>query len=92
MGKVDVLSGLVGVYCWFYSHEHKPPHFHAKRKGQWHIRVYFLRQRSEMMDRVYDRNMRGRISAKDRNAICGLSVLHREELLKEWEKKVNCND
>ena len=91
MGQVDCLN-LENIYCWFNSHEHRPPHFHAKRKGEWHVRVYFQRPRSKMVERVQGRSLRGRIARADRNALCDVAELYREELLQEWDKKVLCDD
>lgn len=31
-----------GLVLWFFSYDHDPPHFHAKRAGEWEVRVYFL--------------------------------------------------
>ena len=81
---------LDGIYCWFYSNEHKPPHFHAKRAGQWHITVAFLESRHNMIRRA--KGPRGRIKKADQEAVLDMAVLYREELLKEWEQKAVCND
>lgn len=85
MGKVNSFS-LEGIYSWFNSQEHRPPHFHAKRKGQWYVRVYFLKKRPEMIQRV--RGPRGRMSTSDANVLQDMAELYRAELLKEWEGKV----
>ena len=50
MGKVDCLS-IDGVECWFWSQDHRPPHFHAKKPGEWHFRVWFLRKEGCMLER-----------------------------------------
>jgi hypothetical protein len=88
MGKVAAFR-LAGVTCWFYSQDHWPPHFHAKRKGQWHVRVFFLEAKGKMLERVP--GPRGIMSAADRDALCDMAELYREELLMEWEQKVVCN-
>ena len=85
MGKVTVFR-LVGIDCWFPSQDHLPPHFHAKRRGEWHFRVLFLEARANMLERV--RGLSGRVKAQDRNALCDMAELYREELLAEWEDKV----
>ena len=41
MGKVEVVV-LEGLDLWFNSSDHLPPHVHARRRGEWEIRVYFL--------------------------------------------------
>ena len=40
MGKVDAVV-LEGLDLWFNSSD-RPPHLHARRRGEWEIRVYFL--------------------------------------------------
>jgi len=89
MGKVSSFQ-LDGITCWFYSNEHKPPHFHAKRKGQWHITVEFLRPKSQMINRA--KGPQGRIKKTDRDAMLDMAELYREELLKEWEQKAQTDD
>ncbi|MGN6726648.1 MAG: DUF4160 domain-containing protein, partial [Tepidisphaeraceae bacterium] len=42
MARLTCFS-IPGITCWFWPNDHKPPHFHAKRNGQWEVRVYFLR-------------------------------------------------
>ena len=41
MAKLECFT-IGGIELWFYSNDHLPPHFHAKRKGQWEVRVNFL--------------------------------------------------
>jgi hypothetical protein len=41
VGKVDAVV-LEGLDLWFNSSDHRPPHLHARRRGEWEIRVYFL--------------------------------------------------
>lgn len=88
MGKVDAFS-LAGVDLWFNSSDHLPPHFHASRRGEWEVRVFFLlctERRIEWSLKWKDRK-RGtpqRALAELRD----LSVKFRAELLAEWEAKV----
>ena len=89
MGKVGSFT-MAGVDCWFYSHEHRPPHFHARRKGLWHVRVFFLLPESDMIEQV--RGPASRMAKTDRNALCKMAALHRAQLLGEWEEKVCCDD
>lgn len=28
---------IPGLSCWFWSNDHDPPHFHAKKEGEWEI-------------------------------------------------------
>jgi hypothetical protein len=89
MGKVEAFT-LAGVECWFWSNDHNPPHFNAKRRGQWCVKVFFLRPKHRMLER--EKGPRGEISTRDRRELCDLAERHRPELLKEWERKVNCDD
>lgn len=89
MGKVQAFV-LKGIQCWFYSQDHRPPHFHAKRKGQWHFRVFFLAAKEGMLERAKGPDRK--ITAGDRNALCDMGELYREELLIEWEQKVICDE
>lgn len=69
---------------WFNSRDHRPPHFHAEKPGVWHVRVRFLRDRSEMFDVEW-----GKPRAKELREIAALCERNREALLSEWEAKVN---
>ena len=89
MGKVEAFE-IDGISCWYYSNDHRPPHFNAKRRGLWCYKVFFLHPRSRMLER--DSGPRRRIRAQDRRALCDKAEAHREELLREWERKVTCDD
>jgi hypothetical protein len=41
VGKVEVVL-LEGLDFWFNSSDHLPPHLHARRRGEWEVRIYFL--------------------------------------------------
>lgn len=88
MGKVDCFT-IEGVTCWFWSQDHRPPHFHAKKRGQWHVRVWFLREETTMLEQMSE--LQGRISTHDRRTLQRMAAGHRDELLGEWERKV-CHD
>jgi hypothetical protein len=36
MPKVKCFE-IPGLYFWFWSDDHDPPHFHAKRRGEWEL-------------------------------------------------------
>lgn len=83
MARVEAFA-VPGVRMLFYSGDHRPPHFHARRRGRWHARVYIQAPAGEMIELVGPRD--ARISAADRRAIvCGVET-NRGELLREWEK------
>lgn len=41
MPRLEAFS-IPGLDLFFNSLDHLPPHFHARRPGEWEIRVYFL--------------------------------------------------
>jgi len=87
MGKVDCFY-IEGIDCWFYSQEHEPVHFHAKKSGEWEVKVNFLEQKERMIEWV---GGSGRMSRAQRKLLCETAEQYREILLKEWEKKVLCD-
>ena len=89
MGRVDAFQ-LPGVDCWFYSQDHRPPHFHARRRGQWHARVFFLEPAARMIEPV--RRQADRMSASDRARLAEAAAAGRRQLLAEWENKVACDE
>lgn len=89
MGEVGCFR-IEGVKCWFWSQDHRPPHFHAKRRGEWHFRVWFLQKEVAMLERRP--GSKGRISAQDKKTLQQMAAHHRAELLKEWEQKVKHDD
>jgi Domain of unknown function (DUF4160) len=85
--KLDAFS-VPGLDLVFHSDDHAPPHFHATRPGEWSIRVFILETASAgalEMEEVFARKKpRGRLLRELREAV----VEHKEELLREWEEKV----
>lgn len=73
-----------GVELLFHSHDHRPAHFHARRPGDWEIRVYFLRE-PPVYEEVF---VMTRISASDLRAVLDGAGAHRAELLEEWSRGV----
>lgn len=69
-----------GLKLWFWSNDHEPPHFHAKRRGEWEIKVHFLLDASEMIEVVS-----GAPSRKAVKEIISLAERHRLELLEQWQ-------
>jgi hypothetical protein len=57
MGRVDTFR-LPGLDLWFNSSDHLPPHFHAEKLGLWEVRVFFLRDPSEMVEKKWGREPR----------------------------------
>lgn len=68
---------------WFWSYDHEPPRFHAKREGEWEVKVHFLRLPAEMMELLWaDREPHRRILRQ----LARLVEEHRLEFLEEWEQ------
>lgn len=88
MGKLGCFL-IEGIDCWFWSSDHRPPHFNARRRGEWEVRVFFMNRKSEMIE---PGRGSGRIPRVHRKLLTDLAEQYREELLKEWEKKVKYAD
>jgi len=80
---------IAGLKLWFYSNDHEPPHFHAKRKGEWELRVNFLEKGESMFEVIWRKSKKTAIPARDRKRLVEMVESHRLEILKEWEQKVN---
>lgn len=80
-----------GLELSFRSNDHRPPHFHATRLGEWEIRVYILTTTKQKLDysvkwpRKGTAGPSGRLERILRRAV----VQHRVALLAEFEEKVN---
>ena len=75
---------IEGVYCWFYSDDHEPPHFHAKREGEWEVKVRFLQPRASMFE--YQAWSLRKMSRRHWRSLCEETESHREALLAQWEE------
>jgi len=84
MSEVRAFS-IDGAKLWFPSNDHGPPHFHAKRSGEWEFRVYFLMNDLAMFDAKWFKSARARMSKRDRQEITVMVNAHRHALLREWE-------
>ena len=90
MAKLECIS-ISGVLLWFYSNDHRPPHFHAKRRGEWEYRVKFLEPADRMFELVWSKGKR-RMSKTEREGLVELVEENRFELLREWEEKVSVRE
>lgn len=72
-----------GLKMWFYSDDHEPPHFHAKRQGEWEVKVHFLLAPEDMVELVWAETTLPRRSLQ---RLRRLAEAHRIELLREWEQ------
>jgi hypothetical protein len=87
MAKLKCIS-ISGIQLWFYSNDHEPPHFHAKRKGEWEYRVKFLESAEEMFELVWSKKKR-QMTKVQRENLLELVEGYRIEILREWEQKVS---
>lgn len=84
MAKVDCFT-IPGLYCWFWSNDHDPPHFHAKQDGKWEIKVKFAEGDDGMFVKKWGNSPSGKTLRQLKAAV----TRHRAALLAEWEAKVN---
>jgi hypothetical protein len=86
MPLVEAFS-IAGLDLWFNSADHKPPHIHAEKSGVWEVRIYFLRDRAEVVEVKWGNPRAGEVKR-----LVLLAEAHRVELLEEWERKVVVKD
>jgi hypothetical protein len=87
MGKVDCFQ-VPGVELYFNSSDHMPPHFHAHRTDEWEIRVYFLTSTESWLNYDVKWPQGGKPPAPVLKDLLSNVLTHREDLLREWERKV----
>ena len=70
-----------GIRMLIPSGDHRPPHFHASRPGEWSAKVFFLEPADQMIQaiRPLDATIRGR----DRRTIVRGVEANRQALLEE---------
>lgn len=76
---------MPGCELRFYSHDHRPAHFHARVPDEFEIRVFFLYE-PPRYEEVW---VATRIPAPSLRAILDGAAEHRAELLGEWSEQVN---
>jgi hypothetical protein len=81
MPKVRAFQ-LPGIECWWWPDDHRPPHFHAKRRGQWELKVAFLADDDSMFTLVWSAK---KVPRADLAALKEQAEEFRDELLAEWE-------
>lgn len=91
VARVTAFS-LPGLDLWFNSSDHLPPHFHARRAGEWEIRVFFLLCREGHLERTTKWSDRRGVRRADLDALLEGALRFRVELLVEWEAKVGVRD
>ena len=73
---------IANLKLWFWSNDHEPPHFHAKRSGAWEVKVHFLLDDSEILEIVWSEKPPSR---KVLQKLLRLSREHRVALLEQWQ-------
>lgn len=89
LGEVDAFS-IQDLKCFFGSNDHLPHHFEVLKRGEWVIRVFFLRtNRKRGLNWEYKKQWRGReATARELEAIYELVLQNKRRLLREWNEKV----
>lgn len=83
MGKVDRVD-WPGCHVWFWSKDHREPHFHVESPGNWEVRVFFGSNPP-----YYDVVMQiSRIPGKRMRQFLAEVAENRDELYEEWDQKV----
>ena len=80
MPKVKCFE-IPGLYCWFWSNDHDPPHFHVKKNGEWELTVKFLE--NSMFEMKWGKEPKAKVLRK----IAANVIANRVALLLEWEDK-----
>lgn len=90
MPPVDAFSAP-GLALDFLSNDHWPPHFHARRRGDWEIRAYILTTTAKRLDFTvkWPKGSGAGPDSRIQRVLRTQIVLHREALLAEYGQKVN---
>lgn len=83
MPKVRAFQ-IDGVDCWSWSNDHEPPHFHAKKAGEWEVAVHFLEARSRMLQ--YKGWSKRNLSRQEAKCLLENCERSRAELFEQWEQ------
>ena len=80
MPRVECIS-VPGLRAWFITGDHIPWHFHLEKRGEWEVKMFFMRERNEMIEIVWGPGPRGKLKRE----ITQAAEQNRDELLNEWE-------
>ena len=78
---------IEGLRLWFWSNDHEPPHFHAKRAGEWEVKVHFLLEPAEMIAVVWAVKQ---VPTKVLKSLADQAEEHRVALLAQWHEVQGC--
>ena len=82
MATVEAFE-IAGLKMWFWSNDHDPPHFHAKRSGEWEVKVHLLFEPGDMVEIVWSEKIPASRTLK---SLTALTEQHRAALLAQWEQ------
>jgi hypothetical protein len=74
---------IPGIACWIFSADHRPPHLHAKRGGEWEALVFFLEPKRRMIEMKWSKKP---MSRKDRKLLVDHAERRRDALLEQWDQ------
>lgn len=88
MPRVDAFA-IAGLDLWFNTSDHSPAHFHARKPGEWEIRVNILATTSERLVWSFKWPRRGAsVSTRIQKSLRDATVACRTALLAERDEKV----
>ncbi len=78
-----------GLYLFFNSLDHPPPHFHAMKPGKWEIRIFFETCTDKLLDyQIKWSKGKCQLDKKTKLEIVKLIAEHRDALLMQWNNSV----
>src|SRR5437773_30378 len=88
VGDVVAFS-IAGLKCYFGSNDHFPQHFEVLKRGNWVIRVFFLRStRVRGLSWEYKKQWKGAFGSREEAIVLRLVLANKRLLLQEWRKRV----
>jgi len=83
MATVEAFE-IDGLKIWFWSNDHEPPHIHAKRSGEWEVKVSFMLDPTGMI--AVESWSKKTPPKKVLRALTSLAEEHRVALLEQWQQ------
>ena len=89
VGDVEAFA-IPGLKCYFGSNDHYPHHFEVYKRGDWLIRVFFIRTtRKRGLNWEYKgRGWKQGPSRAEEDTLLTLVLKNKKRLLREWNTKV----
>jgi hypothetical protein len=81
---------IAGLDLWFNPDDHAPPHFHARKPGEWIVKVDIesSSEKNLVFQVVWCRGVR-RVLGAYRRRLAHEVAVHQEKLVAEWEQRVH---